>query len=253
MKNKVILITGATSGIGRVSAEKFAKLGHTVLIHGRSKAKVDQTISEIKEATGNENLIGYIADLSKISEVKDLSTKVKNDFEEMDVLINNAGLGPNHKEIFAVNYIATVSLTLDLLPLVKKVKGRILNISSAAQGTVDFENFMQATGMDAYSQSKLAVIQFSNYMAKEIEQDGVNVYSLDPGSFLSTKMVKETWGREGRDINIGADAHIKLALSEDLSGETGQFYCEGELAQAHPDATNLVVQNKLWELTQKYI
>ena len=146
MKDKVILITGATSGIGRISAERFAEKGLTVLVHGRSKDKVTKTVSEINKNTGNKKIFGYVADLSILSEVKNLAQKIKDDYQSLDILINNAGLGPVHDSIFEVNYIATVVLSLGLEPILGQ-DSRVVNIASEAQSPVDLENFMKASGL----------------------------------------------------------------------------------------------------------
>ena len=252
MKDKVILITGATSGIGRISAERFAEKGLTVLVHGRSKDKVTKTVSEINKNTGNRKIFGYVADLSILSEVKNLAQKIKDDYQSLDILINNAGLGPVHDSIFEVNYIATVVLSLGLEPILGQ-DSRVVNIASEAQSPVDLENFMKASGFEAYAQSKLAVIQFSFYLAEKLREKGISVNALDPGSFLATKMVKEAWGNDGRDINIGVNAHLKLALSESLEGLTGEFFSEGKISEAHPDAYKTGLQKQLWDKTQSFI
>ena len=267
MNKKTILITGATSGIGRITAEKLAQRGDTVLIHGRSQEKIDATVKEIKESTSNQSVFGYQADLNKLSDVKRLSEQVLSDYLELDVLINNAGLGPGTDEtqtktlmsedgyelIFQINYLATVLLSQRLLPALKKAQGRIVNVASAAQAPLELETIMQAQGMSAYAQSKLAVITFSMFFAEYIRDDLVTVNALDPGSLLNTRMVKDAFGESERSPEIGANAQVLLATSSDLKSVTGEYFCEGKKAQPNELAYDLEIQKKLWEKTQGWL
>jgi len=249
-----VFITGATSGIGRLSALKFLELGHDLILHGRSEEALLKLEQEARSrANAEQRIWRYQADLSKSEDVDRLINQVRSDHKELDILINNAGLGPKHEKIIDVNYIALVLLCENLLPLIAQARGRIVNIASEAQATVQNDKLAQLQGMTAYAQSKLAVIMYTKKLAERIEEDGqdVIVTSLDPGSFLATKMVKETYGRDGRDPMIGVNAHLKLATAEAI--ENGSFYSEGEKAQAHPDAYNQELINNLWTTTQELI
>lgn len=266
MQEKTVLITGATDGIGRITAEKMAQRGATVLLHGRSPKKITQAINEINEASGSDKVFGYQADFSSLTQVKQLAEKVLAEHPKLDVLINNAGLGPGsrqspsyqqsedgHELIFQVNYLATALLALQLMPALKKAQGRLINIASEAQAPLDFDHLMEATGFPAYAQSKLAVISFSLYLAEQVRDSGVTVNALDPGSFLNTNMVKETWGESARSPESGAQAHLFLACAPELEQVTGQFFCELRAAQAHEKAYAPQAQQRLWEWTLKVL
>lgn len=125
---KHILITGSTDGIGKLTALKLAKEGNTVYIHGRSETKVNNVVTEIKEASNNDNVKGFVADFSDLSAVKKLTEQIKIDIPTIDILINNAGIfkTPSVKTKdgldirMAVNYLAPYILTENILPVLEK-------------------------------------------------------------------------------------------------------------------------------------
>ena len=248
---KVVLVTGATSGIGRITAEKLAEKGAIVLVHGRSNEKVDSAIEEIAKKVEDANLHGLVANLESFEEITSLVKQVSEKFDRIDVLINNAGLGPNREAIFEVNYYATVLLCELLLPLIKKSKGRIINISSEAQSQFEVDSFGGSSGMEAYAQSKLAVVLYSFHLARRLKDDHVNDFALDPGSLLNTNMVRETFGPSQRSPEIGANAHIKLAGSEEVENLTGEFFTEMNKSKANPFAYDSDAQEKLWNKTRE--
>jgi len=212
---KTILITGATDGIGLLTARKFAGLGHIVLLHGRNPEKLDRVKSELGESYPDVNLSSYIADLSDLSAVGAMAEVIKSDHSEIDVLINNAGIlkTPNVMTKdgldirFVVNMLAPLLLTERLMDLIPRT-GRILNLSSAAQNPVNLDalagDIKLANHMEAYGQSKLAITMWSRILGEQLES-GPLVYSVNPGLLLGTNMVKGGFGIDGNDVNIGAE------------------------------------------------
>jgi len=166
---KTILITGSTDGIGKLTALKLAKEGYKVYVHGRSKAKVDSVIAEIKNASNNENIKGFVADFSDLNAVKQMAAQIKNEISSLDILINNAGIlkTPSEKTKdgldirMSVNYLAPYILTESIVPVLEKgANTRIVNLSSAAQSTVKkgiLTGAVTINASDAYAQSKLAL------------------------------------------------------------------------------------------------
>lgn len=156
MNEKTVLITGATDGIGKITAEKLADAGVKLLIHGRNPQKIISVVDELKAKTSNQNIEGYQADLSSLTQIDAKCSKVIEKHPSIDVLINNAGLGPGTEEtqntvlksedgyelIFQVNYLAIVRFINNLLPALKSSKGRIVNVASAAQIPINFDNVM---------------------------------------------------------------------------------------------------------------
>ena len=225
---KTILITGSTDGIGLLTAKKLASEGHEVLLHGRSEAKLEAAAADVGGRTAS-----YVADLSRMDDVKAMADAVSLNHARLDVLINNAGVlkAPNPRTAegfdirFMVNTFAPYALTRRLLPIIPK-EGRIINLSSAAQAPVDLDAMAGQVDLDemnAYSQSKLAITIWSRELAKELG-DGPVVVAVNPGSLLASKMVKEGFGIEGNDLQIGVDILCRAALDPTFADASGKYF-----------------------------
>lgn len=262
---KTILITGSTDGIGKLAAIKLAKDGNKVYLHGRSSAKLEKVIHEVKEASNNQNIEGFVADFSDMQAVQTMVNQVESELTQLDVLINNAGIFKTGvtetKDGFdirmAVNYFAPYLLTNGVLSLLQKSESpRVINLSSAAQATVDLHAMAgnQPMGMqEAYAQSKLAILMWSFDFAKT-HQDILTI-ALNPGSLLNTKMVQEAYGRHWSSADKGANIIYDLAVSEEYTlADSGTYFDndqgdpKGAFNQAHPDAYD---ESKITELMNK--
>ncbi len=241
--SKTILITGATDGIGLLTAKTLAKSGHNVLLHGRSPEKLENAAQEIGGSPET-----YMADLSRMDEVHALGAAVRQQHSQLDAIINNAGVlkirqtqTPDGLDVrFMVNTFAPYVLTRDLLPILP-AHARIVNLSSAAQAPVDMEALhgrKQLDDMSAYAQSKLAITIWSRELAKELN-DGPVVVAVNPGSLLASKMVKEGFGVEGKDMQIGADILCEAALGESFADASGKYFDNDSGAFASPHAAAL--------------
>ena len=269
LKDQVILVTGATDGLGKRVASDLSAFGATVLLHGRSREKGEATLQEIRDSTGNQKLIYYNADFSSLDAVRRLSEKIKSEHERLDVLINNAGIGPGsrqarreksvdgHELRFAVNYLALFYLTHQLLPLLRQSSSaRIVNVASVGQEAIDFENVMLEDGYDglrAYRQSKLAQVMFTLDLAGELEGSGITVNSLHPASLMSTRMVLETdyFGGPMTTVQEGADAVEYLALSPELDGVTGEYFNGKRRARANAQVYDKEARRRLRVLSEQ--
>jgi NAD(P)-dependent dehydrogenase (short-subunit alcohol dehydrogenase family) len=225
---KTILITGATDGIGLLTAKKLSGQGHTVLLHGRSAEKLSAAAAEVGGTPQT-----YRADLSRLDEVAALAEALRIDHSQIDVVINNAGvlkLPDARTEAgldarFVVNTLAPYLLVQLLLPVLPKA-GRVVNLSSAAQAPVDLAALRGNGTLDdmaAYAQSKLAITIWTQEVARA-HQDGPLFIAVNPGSLLASKMVKEGFGVAGNDLSIGADILCRAALSEDFSKASGKYF-----------------------------
>lgn len=244
---KTILITGATDGIGLLTAQKLAALGHSLLIHGRNPEKLQRVETALKSAHPDLTVKSYIADLADLPAVRKMAEAVKADHDKIDVLINNAGILKTPNVItkdgldirFVVNMLAPLCLTEMLMPFIPR-DGRILNLSSAAQNPVDLSALKGETKLaqdfEAYAQSKLAITMWSRILGQQLE-NGPLVYSVNPGSLLGTKMVTEGFGMDGNDVNIGADILVRLSL-ENTDAPSGSYFDNdaGRFGAPHPDA-----------------
>mmetsp|Transcript_11347 Transcript_11347/g.24438 ORF Transcript_11347/g.24438 Transcript_11347/m.24438 type:complete len:279 (+) Transcript_11347:46-882(+) len=246
---RVVLITGATDGIGLETARMMATRGHRLLLHGRNKAKLEATAREITAMQGDERTETYVADLSVMADVVKMADQVKAKHEHLDVLLNNAGVFRTAQTVtgdgldvrFAVNTVAPYLLAKKLLPLMDK-HGRIVNLSSAGQAPVSLDALKGkrpiSDDFNAYAQSKLAITAWSRHLAESLEKNGPVVIAVNPGSYLASKMVKDGFGMEGRDISIGADILVRASLSDKFSSASGKYWDNdsGGFRQPHAEA-----------------
>ncbi len=246
--SKTILITGSTDGIGLETAKMLREQGHTVLLHGRSAAKLETAEKTLASMPGSGRIESYQADLSSMQDVKKLATEVASRHASLDVLINNAGvyMTPNpttpdgHDVRFVVNTLAPYLLTERLLPLLGST-GRVINLSSAAQAPVDLAALAgqrRVDDMAAYAQSKLALTMWSQEMGLKHKETGPVFIAVNPGSLLASKMVKEGFGVAGSDLRIGADILCRAALADEFADRSGQYFDNdiGKFAPPHSDA-----------------
>lgn len=253
---KTILLTGATDGIGFETAKILAAQGHTLLIHGRSEDKLAKVVEALAGSTGV--IETYRADLGNLSEVKALASAVTEKHKTLDVLINNAGVfntsnpqtADGYDVRFIVNAIAPYILTKELVPLLTKTS-RVVNLSSAAQAPVNLQALTAMAALsanDAYAQSKLAITMWSFHMSAAMP-DGPMIVAVNPASFLGSKMVKEAYGTEGKDLGIGADILVRAALSDEFANASGRYFDNdsGQFSQPHPDALDMEKNRKLVE------
>ena len=247
-QQKTILITGATDGIGLETAKQLVSLGHNVLLHGRSPAKLENVERALSAVVDGGQVESHVADLSRMADVEALAKAVADKHDRIDVLINNAGVFKTPDPItqdgldlrFAVNTIAPYLLTKRLLPLMAS-SGRVINLSSAAQAPVDPEALVGRVKLSdgmAYAQSKLAITMWSRSMALSLKDDGPAIIAVNPGSMLGSKMVKQAYGVAGGDLRIGAEILCRAALAEEFSAASGRYFDNdsGRFASPHPDA-----------------
>ena len=245
-----ILITGATAGIGLETAKQLVTGGHHVLVHGRNKNALNELESLLSGIQSDGSATAYLADLSNLDEVKSLANNITDNHKKIDVLINNAGIfktpyvttADGLDVRFVVNTLAPYLLTKLLLPTMDS-SGRVVNLSSAAQDTVNLQALngkVQLDDMPAYAQSKLAITMWSRSMAQNLGNNGPSFYAINPGSLLATKMVKDAFGMDGKDIGIGVDILMRASLSEEFDNASGQYFDNdiGAFSNPHPDALN---------------
>jgi NAD(P)-dependent dehydrogenase (short-subunit alcohol dehydrogenase family) len=268
LQGKTILITGSTDGVGRHVACELAAAGARVLIHGRNRERAEALIGDIRKR-GNGSAVFYEADLSSLAQVRDLAAAVRRDHARLDVLVNNAGIGSRsggaqrrtsvdgYELRLAVNYLAGVLLTRLLLPLLEaSAPARIVNVASAGQSPIDFDDVMltrRYDGSRAYTQSKLAQIMFTFDLAEELEGSGVTVNCLHPATYMNTTMVRESGVSPMSSVDEGAAAILNLVGSRELEGRTGRYFDRQRESRAHPQAYDAAARQRLRALTMKLI
>jgi NAD(P)-dependent dehydrogenase (short-subunit alcohol dehydrogenase family) len=271
LDGKVVLVTGATDGLGRALAAELARAGATVLVHGRDPGRIADTIKEVTaaaaeagEGTAGDRVRGYQADLSSLAGVRELAEQVIAAEPRLDVLVNNAGVGATvpgggvrqesadgHELRFAVNYLAGYALTRLLLPLLRaSAPSRIVNVASIGQQSIDFSDVMLTKAYDgarAYRQSKLAQILFTFDLAAELDPDGVTVNALHPATFMPTKIVDAPIST----IAQGVEATRRLIAAPDAETGTGRFYNSLDEGRANDQAYDLAARRQLREVSER--
>lgn len=254
---KTILLTGATDGIGFETAKTLVSKGCNLILHGRSESKLEKAREALINVNGSAVINMIQADFSHLSDVDHMASTLLKKYSKLDVLINNAGVFKIPKATteegydlrFIVNTIAPYILTKRLLPLFSK-DGRVVNISSAAQSSVDLlalQGHHSLNDSDAYAQSKLALLMWSFQLAQSLSNEDPAIISLNPASFLASKMVKEAYGAGQKDLSVGADILVRAALSEEFSAASGRYFDNdiGRWSQPHQDALDSVKNEKL--------
>jgi len=248
---KTIMITGATDGLGLATATVLARLGHNLIIHGRNADKLAIVSAQLTEqAQQTEHGIcisihSYIADLSRLEEVKALADNILAKHQQLDVLINNAGVFkiPSPLTVdgldarFVVNTFAPYLLTQQLASLLGS-SGRVINLSSAAQAPVNIaalQGKQALSDMEAYAQSKLAITMWTRTLSQTMVNAPLMI-AVNPGSLLASKMVKEGFGVAGKDISIGADVLVRFATQEFAKDSSGLYFDNdsGRFSELHP-------------------
>jgi NAD(P)-dependent dehydrogenase (short-subunit alcohol dehydrogenase family) len=274
MKNKIVIITGANSGIGYFTALEIAKLGAKVVMVCRNKDKGEVARQEIIKKSNNTAVFLKIADLSSQKQIRLLAEELKKEYPVIDVLVNNAGvLVPERREsedgielTWATNHLAYFLLTNLLLDNLKAASSaRIVNVASEVQqiGNIywdDIELKNNYTSFKAYAQSKLANIMFSNELAKRLEGTKVTTNALHPGA------VATNFGSDGKGLiawlfktfrwsllsaQQGAETSIWLATSPQVEGVTGQYFSKKKAIRAKTLAYSKEALKRLWEISEQ--
>lgn len=254
MENRIILVTGASSGIGKETAKTLAKQGHIVILHGRDAPKTKSVYDEIQKETGSKNLDMITADLSLMSEVKKFADTVKSKYDHLDVLVNNAGgqfgfnrevTSEGREKTMAINVFAPFLLTYLLLDMLKASNDpRVVTVASESyrQGgkpfldDIELKNNYSLTR--AYGLSKLYVYWVMQHFAKNAKAMGygnITFHTVEPGSVDTDlgrvsaqkgigKVVYHLWKVMMQSVEKGAATSIYMTTSDEIKGVSGKFY-----------------------------
>jgi NAD(P)-dependent dehydrogenase (short-subunit alcohol dehydrogenase family) len=270
MGEKVCLITGATSGIGKATAMGLASMGASVVMVGRDRDRGEAALADIKEKSANASVGLMLADLSSQEEIRRLAHEIREAYPRLDVLINNAGVIRSERittadgieTTFAVNHLAYSLLTNLLLDVLKaSAPSRIVNVASGEQrnGTIDFDDLQGEKGYKgakAYSQSKLATVLFTYELARRLEGTGVTANCLHPG-VVGTNLGSGVSGAFGFVVRAltplmkspekGAETSIYLASSPEVEGLSGGYFVKKAEARSSDASYDERIARRLWE------
>jgi len=270
MQGKVIVITGATSGIGQVAAEQLAGMGARLVLVARDKVRGQAVMARLHErAPGVVHSIHY-ADLSRLVEMKRVAAEIAAAEARIDVLINNAGALFSSRQVtedglertFATNHMAYVVLTHGLRErLIASAPARVVNTASAAhnRAQLDFDDLQSAhgyRGFKVYGRSKLCNILYTRELARRWAGTGVTVNSLHPG-FVATRFADQSGGlfsyivRMAKTFAIspekGADTIVYLASSLEVAHVSGGYFYKCRPAMPSKEAQDAAAANRLWQ------
>ncbi len=281
MNTKIVLVTGANSGIGLVTVTELAKLGATVILAARDQSKGHAALEQAKQDSGSNKIHLMLADLSLQSDVRKLALEVQQAFPRLDVLVNNAAIVPVVRQVtsegmemqLAVNHLAPFLLTNLLLEhLHKSEQGRVVTVSSVAHtnGKINFADMQHALeydragaptkGWQAYCNTKLMNILFSSELARRLEGSRVTSNALHPGvigtNLWRTMPVPMRWIANLVMVKPtrGAKTSVYLSSSPEVANVSGKYFFDN-CNQVEPSALakNTALQQELWQVSAKLV
>ncbi len=273
MENLLVVVTGASDGIGFVCAQSLAARGAQVILVGRDEEKCADAVATIRKSTDNGKLSFDIADLSQVRDVRALAGRILDNHGHIDVLLNNAGgyyrqrqTTPEGLEYtFALNHMGYFVLTDLLLPALGRAKqGRIINVASGAhrRGTMNFEDLQGErayAGWPTYCQSKLMNVMFTYALARRLTDTAITVNSLHPG-FVRSNFGHNNPGFAGLVVRLsqillaispeaGAKTPLYLACAPELANSSGKYYEKSKAVTSSPESLDREAQERLWQIS----
>jgi retinol dehydrogenase 14 len=265
-RGPVVLVTGATDGIGRETAMELARRGARVIVHGRNARKAEETTEAIRALGAGEPLAPLVVDLSRLADVRAAPAILDARGVLVDVIVHNAGVymrdgvlsADGFEMTLAVNHLAPFALTHALLASHAGSRlSRVVNVSSVAhtRGRIDLEDLsFERRGFDhyaTYAASKLANVLFTVELARRLAGRGVTVNALHPG-VVSTKLLTDGMGFHGsQSVSEGAATAVRLALDADLAGVTGGYFSSGRPAPRNPVVEDAALAKQFYEISAK--
>lgn len=274
LAGKVVVVTGATRGIGRATAQALAAMGAGVVVHGRDAGAVEEVCRQIAQSTGNSRLSGAVADFGSLEQVRRLAGELGS-LERVDVLINNAGASSLRRRetadglewLFGVNHLAPFLLTNLLLEgLRASAPARIVVVSSGAhrRASMHFDDLnwkrRKYDARLAYSESKLANVLFTFELARRIADSGVTANCLHPG--VVATHIFSTMGFMGKLFGLvapmllispaeGAKTSVYLAASPEVADTSGAYFDKCAAVAPSPAARDMDAARRLWEVSEQ--
>lgn len=270
MENKTCLITGCSTGIGKQVAIQLAKKNFNIIMLVRDSDKSRNAFEEVQALSSNPNIKMFYVDLSSQESITSAAEMIKNDYQQIDILINNAGVfkrtfdktDDGFEMTFAVNYIAPFHLTNLLLPLIEKSsQGRIINLTSELykKGKAIIDQSSSNNKFDggkAYANSKMLVVLFTKELARRLENKNVTVNCVHPG-VIGTDVFREYPKLFSSLLNLliskpelGAEPVLYLATSPDLQNISGEYFNKSKRTPTVDLANDNKIAERIWQETE---
>ncbi|GAB3222551.1 SDR family oxidoreductase [Hymenobacter seoulensis] len=276
LTGKTALVTGATSGIGLVTARELARQGARVIMVGRDTDKAARALASIQLAVGTDAPVHVKCyDLSLIQNVRTLAEELEHELSQLDILVNNAGIMPGrlmlteegHELSWATNHLAPYALTNLLLPLLDAAgQARVVTVSSVAHWVGEIEPDREVRNspdkyswLTAYADSKLANILFTNELAHRLDLTGITANCLHPGMVDTGLMRPDTspvmkalwWTAKPlmRSPERGAQTTLYLATSPEVASVSGRYFANAKPARTSERAQSRAEASRLWKIS----
>jgi retinol dehydrogenase 12 len=279
MQDKIVLITGATNGIGEIAAIELARMGAQVVVVSRNEGKCRRTVETIQRETGNDKAAYLAADLSSLQDIRQLADNFLAQYGKLHVLLNNAGAYfqerresvDGYEMTFALNHLNYFLLTHLLLDRLKETasedgEARIVNVSSEAHrfsapgiNFDDLQRTQKFEGFRVYGESKLMNVMFTYELARRLQDSNVTVNALHPG-FVRTGFGKNNDGIVGKLLGLaqifarspqkGAETSIYLAASPDVKGISGKYFADKSDKKSSSASYDEGAQQRLWQISE---
>jgi len=275
MEGKVVMVTGAASGIGAATARGIAQQGAVVILVDRDLEKGAATTNRIRQETNNPVVEFIAADLSIQQEIRRLAQQFQSRYQRLDVLVNNAGAifaerqesADGIEMTFALNYLGYFLLTNLLLDTLKtSAPARIINVSSRSHARAhikfdDLESRSDYQGLQVYAHSKLAIVLFTYELARRLAGTGVTANVLHPG-VVATNFGGNHKGTLGFLMRLfrfafinpdqGAQTSIFLATAPEVEGVTGKYFVKCKAIPSSPASYDMATAERLWQMSVAY-
>lgn len=270
MTDKICMVTGANTGIGKATALGLAKMGATVVMICRNRERGEAALCEIKEVSGNDNITWLLADLSSQVEIRQLVTDFKAQYSALHVLINNAGNIPRKRTVtedgfetqFAVSHLAYFLLTNLLLEVLKvSAPSRIINVASMLHqfAAINFDDLQSERSYNpsiVYNWTKLANVLFTYELARRLRGTWVTANCLHPG-VTDTKLLNDFSPRPLRFLTRiiasspekGAQTSIYLATSPEVECVSGKYFVKKRAVPSSKASYDKTTALKLWQVS----
>ncbi len=272
MNDKLVLITGATGGIGQAAALALAKMGARVVLVGRNPERTRRVVEEIRQASANPNIDCLVGDLSAQTDVRRIAGEYRQRYDRLDVLINNAAgmfmkrqLNADGLEMtLALNHLAYFSLTLLLLDLLlASAPARIINVTSSSHriARLDFDQLIPERGyigLQAYARTKLMNVIFTYELARRLAGSSVTANCLHPG-LIGTHLGQNNNGiyrlafslyqRAAASPEKGAETAVFLASAPEVGGVSGRYFVNKTAVSSSKASCDPTAAQRLWDLS----
>jgi NAD(P)-dependent dehydrogenase (short-subunit alcohol dehydrogenase family) len=274
MRGKICIVTGSTSGIGKATASRLVRAGATVVVVGRSPAKLEGTVEELRATAGGGPVDALTTDLASLAAVRRLADEVRSRYARLDVLVNNAfDFVPEREEtvdgnerIFATNYLAPFLLTNLLLPLLRaSAPARIVNVAAPQYGArIAFDDLQGTRSFNPHRQNlqaKLGLVLFTYELARRLEGTGVTANCLTPGLVNTragsggypgfTGVVYRLLKPVMKNAEQGSETPFYLASSPEVEGVSGRYFANGKERRSSRASYDEAAARRLWDVSEQ--